>query len=302
MSPSSSPYAQPVQDSPPPPGSPTSTTTIVGIVALTVLLVCGGVIGLGFYAVDRLADQLSEYAEYRDQWDDNGSALAIEYAVEESPQIIEKVGEIESVELDHDLTYGGNSNDSEFFYRIHGAAGNALVAVEFSENDKRWFSRVSLAEDQTVDGPRTPLQSRRVPFDTQWSKRICDVLEANDNELAETLDIGPIRWIVYDYELSSDRAISQELVFTIEGESGSIKIVARFKDLKYVTVDSIQVVDDNDELGEAIYEGSPSAERDEAKSHSNELDAANHFRSQMTFACIDASSLPKVHGGQLRVG
>lgn len=55
-----SPYTQPVPNSPSgASGSSTNTVIIVAIVSVTMLLMCGGVLGLGYYAVERLAREIN---------------------------------------------------------------------------------------------------------------------------------------------------------------------------------------------------------------------------------------------------
>lgn len=251
MSQTPSPYSEPVQTAPPQAGVSRNTVAIVAIVAVTILLMCGGMIGLGIYAVDRFADSMSDFAD--DQWYEEDAATALEFAIEQDTEVGDRVGEIEQIQHEGDLTYDDKAGAEDFYYRVEGSSGEALVVVQFDDSDQRWFQSVELVDGDGVESPRQTLRARNPPFDSQWSRRVYDILAANDHSLAQSLEIGAIRWISYEYERSSERSSGQELLFEIHGESGAVSVLARFENMKYDSVDSIQMVDDEGAPQRAIY-------------------------------------------------
>lgn len=260
MSQTPSPYSRPVQAVPPETGSSRNTVAIVAIISVTLLLMCSGLVGLGFYAVDRLAEQISELSDDFEEWDEEEAVSALEFALEQNAVIQERVGQIEQIEHQADLTFHDNADVEDYYYRVKGSSGDALVVVQFDYDDQRWFKNVELVEGNGIEDSRMTLQARNAPYDSQWSKRVYDILAANDGSLAQSLNIGTVRWIIYDYEKSSQRSVDKELLFEIHGESGAVSVVARFEDTKYIVVRSLQIVDDDGAQQQTIFTADPAAQ------------------------------------------
>ena len=254
---SPSPYAEPVPEASPRNGPSRNLVAIVAIISATILLLCGGLIGLGFYAVDRLADQINDFAD-EFMWDEEEGAVALEFALADNEVIQERVGEIETVESEPNLTYDENAGIEDYFYRVKGATGEVIVVVNFDYDDQRWFTSVELLEGNNVDAPRTALSARRPPFDTQLSKQVYDILEADnipesdEESLAKSLGIGKIQWITYDYESSAELGTDNELLFEASGDSGTATLRARYVDDAFTRIQSLRVVLEEGE-SEQIY-------------------------------------------------
>lgn len=254
MSENASPYAEPVSREPQ--RSPSGNTVqIVAILAVTALLIFGGLIGLGFYAVERLADQFAE----TEVWDGDESNFAVEFAIEQSAPVRDRIGQIDSVEHQTELTYHEDAGPEDYFYRVRGSSGEVLVVVQFSDSDTRWFKSVKLVEGEGVDDPQTPLPTREVPFDSEWSKRVYEILAAEEGNVAESLNTGEIEWVFYDYEESVARSNDQELLFDVHGSEGTERIVARFEDPKFLKIEALHRVDDDGQSSKQLYVDSGNA-------------------------------------------
>jgi hypothetical protein len=267
MSQNPSPYALQDPTPPKPPGATRNTVAIVAIISMTLLLMCGGVVGLGIYAVDRFAEQMAEFAE--EEWDEQDAELAVEFAIEQDAMIREQVGAIEHVYGRDELTYHADANPEDYYYDVTGSEGAALVVVEFDEDEQNWFERIELVRGSSIASPRTPLRARRVPFDTQWSERVYDVLTADDQAPAMSLNIGAVTWIIYDYEKSLERDNRTELFFEIRGDDGTETVVVEFDATKSTIVRSIHVVDQNGVKQELIYTSDADAEMSDAPDGDN---------------------------------
>jgi hypothetical protein len=251
MSQSPSPYSEPGPELPQRRGPSSNIVAIVAIVSATILLLCGGLIGLGFYAVDRLAEQMADFAD-EFMWDEEEGAVALEFALAENDVVREQVGEIETVESEPNLTYDEDAGIEDYFYRVKGSAGEAIVVINFDYEEQRWFKSVELLDGNNIDAPRTRLSTRRPPFDTQLSKQVYDLLVADEGSLAGSLGVGEIQWIAYDYESSTEESDGKDLLFEVSGDSGAATLRARFQSDAFTTIRSLQVVRENGE-GEQIF-------------------------------------------------
>ena len=256
MSHTDSPYSQPMSSGPA--GPSRNTVTVVAMVAVTCLLMCGGLIGFGIYAVDRLADSMIESGD--DEWYEDEVPQALEFAIKDDPDLRELVGDIQHVEHDQDLTYDLMAADDDFYYRVEGSAGKALLVVEFDYGDERWFKSVQLVQGDGVFAPRVPVAFENPPFDTQWSRLVFETLALNDPSVVESLGIGDITRVYYDYEASLEQTPRSrgELLFEIHGESGSVEVLAMFSDAKFQEIESIHVVDS--EGNRLLYESQPASD------------------------------------------
>lgn len=266
MSQHPSPYALPDPTPPKQSGATRNTVAIVAIISLTLLLMCSGVIGLGIYAVDRLAEQMAEFVD-EGEWDEQGSQLAVQFAIEQDALIREQVGEIEHVGSQDELTYHEEVAPNDYYYDVKGSKGEALVVVAFDEDEQNWFSRVELVGGYSIDAPRTPLRTRRVPFDSQWSKRVYDVLTANDQKVAKSLNIGEVTWIIYDYGRSLEYDSHNELFFEIRGDNSTETVVAGFHSDKYLHVRSLHIVDHDGVRQRLVYASDENAALADAPSN-----------------------------------
>ncbi|CAN0495117.1 unnamed protein product, partial [Hapterophycus canaliculatus] len=166
--------------------------------------------GLGFYAVDRLADPLAGIFNEDEEPDENTLA-ALEYILADDPTIQERVGKIEEVRDDEVLTYDFDAGEDDYFYTIIGEKSEVTVVCQFSDRDQVWFDSVELLDDSDSPGgpdvgsPRKTLVTREAPFDTVWSLRVWEVLEANE-ACREKLNVGEVKWIEYDYREFDDES------------------------------------------------------------------------------------------------
>lgn len=241
-----SPFSLPDQTPPVRPETSRNTVAIIAIIAVTCLLMCGGVVTLGIYAINRAAEQFAELAADEGEWDELQAEVAIEYSLEQNDVLMERVGEIELIESHDGLTYDDDADGEDYYYRIEGTAGNAIVVVQFDEdNDHRWFKSVKLVEGASINAPRTTLSARNAPFDSETSKLIFDILVQNDRSAAQSLDIGSLQWITYQYDNSITLDSDLALLFDVFGENGNVSIKAIFTDFEFAEVVSLSIVDDD---------------------------------------------------------
>lgn len=263
MSQSHSPFTIPDQTPPQRPGGGQNTVAIVAIIAFTLLLMCGGVVGLGIYAVDRLADQMLDFGEADWDWNEEDADVAIEFALAQDESIRELVGEINDVRPNDELTYHDDADLEDYFYTVSGPAGEAIVVVDFDEeNSERWFVRTELVQGNAIDSPRTPLQARNAPFDSEWSKLVYDVLSADEHALTQSLNLGTVLWITYDYERSWETEKETELYFDIRGDQASLSVIADFNDDNFTAIASIELVDAEGVRQQQVYSADSTANMD----------------------------------------
>lgn len=253
MSQDYSPFSLPDPTPPQRPGASRNTLWIVGIVCFTLLVMCGGAVGLGLYAVNQFAKQMAEMADEEGFFEDDGTEMAVEYAIAEDPTIQQRIGDIESVQSNDDLTYHEDAGEDDYYYDIQGSKGDVTIVAELVYDDDRWFSKVELLEGDSIESARTPLQTRPVPFDTHWAGLVHQVFAADDHMIANSLNIGEIKRIVYDYESSDELTPAQDLQFDVTGTSGSVAVVATFGDENFTDIDSIDLLDDQGKKLRQLY-------------------------------------------------
>ncbi|MEM9368445.1 MAG: hypothetical protein AAGD07_20820 [Planctomycetota bacterium] len=219
-------------------GSKLSNRAWVAITAMicgTVLLLCGGVIGLGFYAVNQLADELA----FDEDWtmEDEATLLAVQFAIEEEPTVIDEVGGIVQVTEDEDLTYDLNADGDDYFYRVVGDKGEMIVVANFHEDDTTWFRSIARLDGDKVDSPQTPLEFRAVPFNGDFTKAVHDVLVAHPPAI-EQLDIGELRWIEESDEVSEEANVWRLSVLGTESNREVLVVYepGAFEEIRHVDV------------------------------------------------------------------
>lgn len=245
-------FSQPMSSS----GSPNSGRSWVLITAMicgTTLLLCGGLIGLGFYAVDRLADPFAEIMNEDDEPDVNTLA-ALEYALAEDPTIQERAGKIQEIREDDALTYDFDADANDYFYTVIGEDSEVTVVCQLSDQDQTWFDSVELLDGSDVESPRKPLVTRHSPFDSVWSMRVWKILES-DESCRSKLDVGDVKWIEYDYREFDDEAgvAVPRLEFEVTGSRGTTTIVADFETFEYEVVKAISETNPDGSAGESIW-------------------------------------------------
>ena len=239
------PYSAPDQSMAPPPKSGTNVLLVVAIVCGTMLLVCGGVIAFGVYAMNRLAEEIAQLEGDFGSWDEEEAAHALEYGLADNPSIRERVGEIQQVEMDDGLTFDDKAGEEDWFYRVKGSTGEAIVVVQFEdEDDRKWFTNVQLVEGTTADAPRTDLQVVNAPFDSAHSMDVYEAL-TGDGGAADSLGVGTIQFVAFDDGMADVAVGDKDIVFRIEGESGSANVVGRYTDFDCIDLESLHSVDDS---------------------------------------------------------
>ncbi|MFK8114201.1 MAG: hypothetical protein AB8B91_18515 [Rubripirellula sp.] len=234
---------------------------VVAMVCATLLLMCGGAIGLGVYAVDRLAKNLETLtAELDGEFEDSDSEspIALEFALQDAPVLRERVGTVKEIKFDSELSYDDRVSPEDYFFTVEGTTGDAKLVVQYSEDEQIWFTNIQLLEDDRFDGPRTELQSIDVPFDSQMSKLALTAIRdlKSRGEAGDAIGgLGPIRWIRYDYDRSmseSGGGWNQELYYTATDGSVSVDFKAEFVTGKYTQIRKIIVIDDQGESTEEM--------------------------------------------------
>ena len=223
------------------------------------LLLCGGLIGLGVYAVDRLADPLTGIMSEDDDPDEDTLA-ALKYVLAGDPTIQQRVGEIQEIRENDSLTYDFGADEDDYFYTVIGEKSEVTVVCQLSEKDQMWFDSVELLDDTNspngpeVGSPRISLVARDAPFDTVWSMRVWEVLESNES-CRTTLNVGEVKWIEYDYSEFDDEvevAVPQ-LEFEIIGTSGKTTVVGEFTTFEYDVLKSVSKTNSDGSLSESIW-------------------------------------------------
>ncbi|WDQ16020.1 hypothetical protein [Rhodopirellula sp. P2] len=259
-----SPYSQPVPNSSSGGGgSSKNTVIIVAIVSVTMLLMCGGVLGLGYYAVERLASELNA-VNYDYMADDEETPTALQFALSENETIQEQVGEIESVEFAAEHNLDNSVYTDEYFYRVIGTVGEAIVRVEVSAKEDEWFDRVDLVPDETDLDTRVQLETIPVPFDSAMALSTYELIKENATILKE---VGTVQYVAYDWELTDDYtdAEAASYVFVVRGDAGETHVRVLFNDYDYVTVERIEWMEDPN-APELLYgEPEESSQLEEAK-------------------------------------
>lgn len=251
-------FSQPMQPSGPP-TSGRSWVLITAMICGTTLLLCGGVIGLGFYAVDRLADPLTGILSENDEPDEDTLA-ALEYMLADDPTIQELAGKIQEIREDDLLTYDFDADENDYFYTVIGEKAEVTVVCQLSDKEQVWFDSVEMLDVSSspdgpkVGSPRKPVVTRHAPFDTVWSMRVWEVLETNESCLTK-LNVGEVRWIEYDYREFDDAAgvAVPRLEFEITGTSGTTTIVGDFTTFEYEILKAISETNSDGSLGESIW-------------------------------------------------
>ena len=241
MSQGPSPYSEPRFGDPTP--KPGIGLAAVLAICFTLLLMCGGILGFGFFAVQRLAEvieqEIGELGNY--DFEEEETPLALRYALRGVEVLPERVGEIESIEVNDDLTYDRFADSPDYFYDVRGDQGDAVVRVRFSDSAEDWFSRVTLvdATGKTIQ----ELSVREVPFDSGISRRVWDRIETSE-ELTDR--IGNPQRVTADWQATTDAGLDTESTYRmiVRGEQGSANIEARFTDFDYETVESVTLIED----------------------------------------------------------
>jgi hypothetical protein len=238
-----SPYTQPVPNaSPGGGGSSTNTVIIVAIISVTMLLMCGGVLGLGYYAVERLAKEINAI-DYDYMSDDEDTPAALQFALSENDTIQEQVGEIESVEFATEHNLDNSIYTDEYYYRVIGTTGEAIVRVELSAKETEWFDRVELVPDETDLDTRVQLETIPVPFDSAMGMSTYELVKENATIQEE---VGTVQYVAYDWELTDKFTEPEEAsyMFELRGDTGETHVRVLFDDYDYETVERIEWMED----------------------------------------------------------
>lgn len=206
----------------PPPSTSTAKIVLIilGIVLLVFLLICGGMIGFGWYAMNRFEEMI--VAEMNSVGDDLLTEDALLEAISEDPTLQQQVGEIRKTRYDPSKTTEATDEDDWYFwYTVEGTDGIASVRALESEEDDRWFDSVEL---ETPDGKLVPLELKPVPYYESTGER--DVIRwvEQDPELQPL--VGTVVAIRDDYErFESDEATYW---YTVEGDAGTLPVLVTF--------------------------------------------------------------------------
>ncbi len=241
MSQGPSPYSEPRFGEPTP--KPGIGLAAVLAICFTLLLMCGGILGFGFFAVQRLAEvienEIGELGNY--DFEEDETPLALRYALRDVDPLPERVGAIESIEVNDELTYDRFADRPDYFYDVHGDQGDAVVRVRFADNAEDWFSRVTLVDESGKSIQE--LSIGEVPFDSGISRRVWDRIETS-TQLTDR--IGQPQRVTADWEATTDAGLDTEMTYrmVVRGERGSADIEARFTDFDYETVESVTLIED----------------------------------------------------------
>lgn len=243
MSQSSSPFSQPSFESTPPLKPGLGTASVIAI-CITLLLMCGGVLTFAYLAVDRLATAIEEidYSDYEDE----ETPRALMFALADVDSVKQRVGTLESIEVDDHLTYDVNNENPEYYYTVTGDAGQITIAVWFDEdeNSERWFDRIAIVDEQGEVSEQ--LAFAEVPFDATFSIPVWEQL--NGHAQIES-SIGSLQYVATDWESSmnedgtygGDEAI---YFFDLRGSDGEAKVKVTFDAADYETIEAMDLVDD----------------------------------------------------------
>ncbi|MFG0267341.1 MAG: hypothetical protein ACF8AM_19650 [Rhodopirellula sp. JB055] len=266
-----SPYSQPVPNSSNSGGgSSKNTVIIVAIISVTMLLMCGGVLGLGYYAVERLAKEINAM-DYDYMVDDEDTPAALLFALTENETIQEHVGEIESIEFAPEHNLDNSIYADEYYYRVIGTTGEAIVRVELSASEKEWFDRVELIPDETDLDTRVQLETIQVPFDSAMGRSTYELVKENATIQDE---VGTVQYVAYDWDLTDKYTDEDEAsyMFVVEGNMGETHVRVLFNDYDYETVERIEWMEDPNapellygepEEGSQLKEATPPADEPE---------------------------------------
>lgn len=274
-----SPYTQPVPNSPSG-GSSKNTVIIVAIVSVTMLLMCGGVLGLGYYAVERLAKEINA-VNYDYMIDDEETPHALMYALSENETIREQVGEIESIEFAEEHNVDNSLYSENYFYRVVGTDGDAIVRAEVSDKEEVWFDRVDWVPDETDLDTRVELETIPVPFDLVSSHATYELIK--DDETIKS-EVGTISYVSYDWELTDEYTSIEDTsyVLKVRGDAGETHVRVAFDEYDYETPERIELMKDPenpvliygepDKKLEMLRKGSSPSDQDLAESEAEVAD------------------------------
>ncbi|GAB5515669.1 hypothetical protein [Rhodopirellula baltica] len=238
-----SPYTQPVPNSPSGGGgSSKNTVIIVAIVSVTMLLMCGGVLGLGYYAVERLAKEINA-VNYDYMFDDAETPQALMYALKENETIREQVGEIESIEFAAEHNLDNAIYTENYYYRVIGTDGDAIIRAEISDKEEVRFDRVDWVPDETDLDTRVELETIPVPFDTTLAQAAYELIK--DDETINN-EVGTISFVAYDWELTDEYTDVEDTsyVLSVRGDTGKTHVRVAFDDYDYETPERIEWMKD----------------------------------------------------------
>lgn len=242
MSQSPSPFAEPPQSQSP--SGPMLGLAAIIAICLTLLMMCGGVLGLGFYAVNRLAAVIEEQIEGLSgyEFEEDEAPLALRHALADVPEVRERIGDLRDVEINDELTYDRFGSRPEYYYDVTGDRGTITVAVSFSHRDARWFSKIALVDDEgTAIGD---IDFDRVPFDSGISHKVWERISESP-ELTE--QIGAVRHISTDWTGTTTAGADTDFSyrFDVQGEQGTARVEARFTGYDFEQVAAAVLLDDD---------------------------------------------------------
>lgn len=208
------------------------------------LLMCGGVLGLGYYAVERMATTFNEVnLDYMDE--DTETPMALQYTLSENEVLKDQIGDIESVDFDEALNENNSIYTQEYFYRVQGSTGEAIVYVQISDAMDEWFSSVELVTDETDLENRVVLDTIAVPFDSTMAKTTYNEI-VDDETIAE--QVGTIVRVEYDWDMTEKLTSDFEAsyVFLVKGSEDETYLRVTFTDYLYDEISKIESLEDED--------------------------------------------------------
>lgn len=113
------PYGPPVSPLPPQKGNGCLIAGIVGGILGVMLLICGGCLGVGFFALD---------AEYKE------TARKLSVAHRNDPKVKEEVGEVQEISINWGATMAREDDDCDV-YDVRGDKGTAQMVVDADEEE-----------------------------------------------------------------------------------------------------------------------------------------------------------------------
>lgn len=214
---------------------------------MTLLLMCGGVLAVGYLAVDRLANLIEDTTF--DDFEEDDTPIALEYALADVDAVADRVGTINSIEVNDPLTYEIMAENPEYYYDVRGDQGSIIIGVWFDETDdvEEWFDRVAIVES---DGAVIEdLSVGKVPFDSHISCQVWESIRGN-SELVQ--EIGEARFVMSEWDESyyeeTEQSAGPTFHCVIRGTMGEVKAKAIFVDYDYDTISSLtKIAEDGSE-------------------------------------------------------
>ncbi|MCA9058046.1 MAG: hypothetical protein KDA85_06085 [Planctomycetaceae bacterium] len=212
---------------------------IVGVLVALGLLACGAgmmmIARLGQGVVDSLENM--DFGEFADGYEDP----ILTERLAGVPEVQQAVGEVETVEYDHEKTRENEDVDASptrEWFRVKGSSGktDVYVVVTYDEDDSFFLNTAELVDPS---GARTTITLPDVPYDDEDSRTVFQQI-VNNQRLSGA--IGNINMVTIDWDRSSaDDAGDNEYWYQVTGEQGVA--FARTDEADEIIVDQIELPD-----------------------------------------------------------